>query len=436
MNYRTIILLSLPLIMANISIPLCSLVHSSLMGHLSDSKYLTVNALGITIVNSITYLFYFLRIGTTGVIAQYFGRKEWNSIARVLLQYLLIAFIIGVFLMMLQQLIYYFAIIIFYVSEHLSVILKQYYSIVINAVILILLKYVFLGFFIAVQKPVVILCNTLLSNSISVILSTVLVLRFGYNIHAIAYTIVATEITAIIYYITVSIITLKKNKVDLCAILISPVLRRFKSYNSLLGINTHIFLRSLLLVLSINSFYVFSSYLDKNTLAANSLILECATFLAIFLDALTDTTETLVAKSYINGKKDWHQVIKKSRRCVIITAILLTIVYGSSCHWIIDQLTSIDQVRSIAKQYIIFSVCFPLCAVYSFWLDSICIGLLKTQLMCHAMLKAVVGYIILVLVLWPYGNHGLWLAFLTFFIFRAIALAKPLNKLLLKDNIN
>ena len=430
MNYRTIILFSLPLILANISNPLCGIVHSALMGHLPDSKYLTTSAIGITILNSVTYLFYCLRMGTTGVIVQHFGRAEWESIGRVLVQYLLLALLIGSFLIIVKKPIYNFSVTMFHVSDNLLPYLQQYYNITTKAIVLILVKYVFLGFCIAIQKPKAILFQALLSNSFGIISAIILVLNFGYYIDGIASAIVISEIIAVIYYIIVALEFFRSHRVNLCSIFRSSGFRELKSYHELLTINSHIFLRSLLIILSVDSFYIFSSHLGKSVLAANSLILECAIFLAIFLDALASTTQTLVGQYYGNNKKLWLSVLQKSKHCILIAAMLTTAIYGSFCYWIIDQLTTISHIRSIAKQFVVFSVCFPLCASYSFWLDGVCLGLLKTKWMYQAMFKSAIGYVIIVALLWPFGNYGLWLAFLAFFILRSVTLMCPLNKFL------
>jgi len=74
--HRTIIAIVFPAILANSSAPLVGLVDTWAIGHLPDPTYLAAIGLGSVIFNFILWAFGFLRMGTTGIIAQAKGQHD------------------------------------------------------------------------------------------------------------------------------------------------------------------------------------------------------------------------------------------------------------------------------------------------------------------------------------------------------------------------
>src|SRR5210317_1843848 len=74
--HRTIIAIAFPAILANSSAPMVGLVDTWAIGHLADPAYLAAIGLGSVIFNFIFWAFGFLRMGTTGIIAQAKGKND------------------------------------------------------------------------------------------------------------------------------------------------------------------------------------------------------------------------------------------------------------------------------------------------------------------------------------------------------------------------
>ena len=98
---KEILRLAIPNIISNISIPLLSTVDTMLMGRLSE---LHIGAVGVgaMIFNFIYWNFGFLRMGTTGITAQAFGKKDDSAIMQTLSRALLVALILAVVIFLLQ----------------------------------------------------------------------------------------------------------------------------------------------------------------------------------------------------------------------------------------------------------------------------------------------------------------------------------------------
>ncbi|WP_350624343.1 MATE family efflux transporter, partial [Pseudoalteromonas sp. 24-MNA-CIBAN-0067] len=70
---RQLLALATPMILSNITIPLLGLVDTAVIGHLGQAYYLCGVALGSTIITLMIWLLGFLRMSTTGLVAQAYG---------------------------------------------------------------------------------------------------------------------------------------------------------------------------------------------------------------------------------------------------------------------------------------------------------------------------------------------------------------------------
>ena len=75
-QYKQVLKIAAPIIIANISVPLLGFVDTAVMGHLPHAYYLGAVAVGATIMQFIFWGFGFLRMGTTGLTAQAFGANS------------------------------------------------------------------------------------------------------------------------------------------------------------------------------------------------------------------------------------------------------------------------------------------------------------------------------------------------------------------------
>jgi len=89
--HRRVWLLALPIILSNVTVPLVGAVDTAVMGRLSEPEYIGAVALGASIFSLLFWVFGFLRMGTSGFIAQAFGADDQRQTELVLLRSLFIA---------------------------------------------------------------------------------------------------------------------------------------------------------------------------------------------------------------------------------------------------------------------------------------------------------------------------------------------------------
>ena len=148
-------------------------------------------------------------------------------------------------------------------------------------------------------------------------------------------------------------------------------------YLPFLKLNTNIFIRSLCLLVSMNSFYIFSAKYGNDVLAVNTILIEVSLFIAMFLDALANTTESLVAQAYVeNDQKIFKEVVSKTLLQSLILTFILVLIYTFFKDHIINIFTSLEDVKVQVNKYMLFSILIPLVASFSFWIDGVFVGLL------------------------------------------------------------
>ena len=83
---RRILHLAIPSIVSNITVPLLGLVDVTIVGHLGATAYIGAIAVGGLLFNILYWNFGFLRMGTSGLTSQAYGRKAKDAEIRILVQ--------------------------------------------------------------------------------------------------------------------------------------------------------------------------------------------------------------------------------------------------------------------------------------------------------------------------------------------------------------
>ncbi|MHC5728405.1 MAG: MATE family efflux transporter, partial [Nostoc sp.] len=74
-------------VLSNLMVPLAGLIDVMFLGHLTEIRHLAGVAIATILFNYIYWTFGFLRMGTTGMVAQAIGRKDNQSAVLIGLQH-------------------------------------------------------------------------------------------------------------------------------------------------------------------------------------------------------------------------------------------------------------------------------------------------------------------------------------------------------------
>ena len=98
---KEILRIAIPNIISNITVPIMGIVGTMIAGHLGDSvSTIGALAIGTSIFNFIYWNCSFVRMGTSGLTAQAYGAKDWAECTNMLARALLVAFGLGVLLVL------------------------------------------------------------------------------------------------------------------------------------------------------------------------------------------------------------------------------------------------------------------------------------------------------------------------------------------------
>lgn len=433
--HKKIFLLSLPLILSNIALPFLGLVNTSLIGHLHSSNYLAATGLGVSSITFMCFLFSFFRMSVTGMVAQEKARSNQSKeLALILIRAVVVAFVIIVLLLICKGSILKVFTYIYHMDSHVSQLFVKFYNICIYVFIFAILNYIFVGFFIGVNNTKIVFYSSILMMFSGILLSFILVNIMDMNVIGIAISLVLSSAISTIFLFVKTISYFKSLDIGFKSIYTKNNLLCIDKYTGFLRINSDIFIRSLCLLISINSFYIFSSYFGKDILAANTILVEVAMFVTMFLDAIANVTETFVARAYVlrNISLFKEVLFKTLIQCTVLTIILVIfyIVFNAS---IVNLFTSIPSIKAEINKYMIYSISLPLIASFSYWIDGVFIGMLKTQAMRNSMIISALMYVLSVFILQPYANDGLWISLFVFYIARVVTLTYLLNNLLKRE---
>ena len=99
---RRILRIAIPSIISNITVPLLGLVDVTIVGHMGDAAYIGAIAVGGMLFNILYWNFGFLRMGTSGLTSQAYGRKDRAEEMRVLAQALGVGVVSSLCILLLQ----------------------------------------------------------------------------------------------------------------------------------------------------------------------------------------------------------------------------------------------------------------------------------------------------------------------------------------------
>ena len=421
--------LSIPIFFSNISIPLVGLVDTGLMGHLSSEKFLAAISIATSVITMIFWSFGFLRMGTVGLVAQSFGKKDWNETTLILVRNLFLAFIIGFLIILLKSPILSSIEYFFKTSQDTQILIKQYISIRIISAPAELILYVLTGYYLGLQKTKV---SSLLVSIFcigNIISSSFFVIYFELGIVGAAAGTVLSAYITVIAFLWFNYFQLK-NK-------FSSSLTTIKIFNKkklfqLFDINFNIFIRTILLTFSFLWITYQSSKLGENYLAINTILMQFIMMASFLLDAYAFSTEAVIG--FTIGKKSekyFLQAVTNSFQLSIATGLAISVLYLFSFQFIVSQLTDLDYLRYLVFNYFMWIVIIPPIASLCYQFDGIFIGASQTTEMRNGMIISVVFFIISShFLVGNFGNHGLWLSLLLFMIMRSITLNYYFNRIL------
>lgn len=419
--HRRIWRLAGPIILSNLTIPFLGLVDTAVMGHLPSPEYLGAVALGALVFSYIYWGFGFLRMGTTGLAAQAWGRDNIEETVTVYYRGLALALLLGTIIVLLQVPIIAGSFALTEASQKVEAFGASYVAIRIWGAPAALANYVVLGWFLGLQDARTPLILQIVINGVNIVLDIVFVLGFGWGVEGVAAaTLIAEATGAVLGGLLVWRRIAKFGGVG-------PSVRmvfQWREFKYLIALNADILIRTLCLTTAFALFTAKGAEFNDVILAANAVLLNFLQFTAYGLDGFAHAAEALVGRAKGRGDgREFREAAKTAFVWGAIVSLLMTVFYLAAGRWIIDLLTTIPEVRQSSYTYLVWPALLPILSVWCFVFDGIFLGATRSAALRNAMVLSLVGYVITLWLLAPqWQNHGLWAALSFFMVLRAITL--------------
>jgi MATE family multidrug resistance protein len=394
-------------------------VDTAVVGHLPDARYLAAVTLGATLFSFLYWGFGFLRMGTTGLTSQAAGRRDDEAVRNLLGQSLLLAMVLGVMLIVAGRPLVTLGLWLLDGSEQASLLAAEYAGIRLLSAPAVLANYAILGWFLGQQNSRVTLAIMVLTNGINIALDLLFVVGLGMTSDGVAWATVIADYSGLALGLWLVNHQLKL----LEGRFLRQRLLRLAAYAELFAVNANLFVRTLGLLFAMAFFTAQGAAQGDTVLAANAVLLQFIMLTSYGLDGFAHATESLIGRAIGQANsRVFNDTLRAATHFSLLTAGLATLAFVFGGQALIAVLTSLDDVRDTAAEYLPWMIALPLIAVWCYLLDGVFIGATAIKQMRNSVYAGLILFLGLWWLLQGLGNHGLWLAFLAFFVARSAVL--------------
>lgn len=389
------------------------MVDTAIVGHMGDSKYIAAIALGGTAFSMMYWVFAFLRMSTSGLIAQAYGAGNETLAKDVLRKSLLLAAAIASLILLLQFPLFHGAALLTAARAEALDEFSTYFFTCVWGAPAILLNYSLSGWFIGRQDTRTPMYAAILQNVMNIVLSASFVYLCDMGIRGVALGTVLGAWSGT-FHMTFRIRHLAHSQ------LLHK--RQGIGWGSLFTINRDIFLRTLCLVAVTVYFTRAGSEQTPGILEANAILMQLFIFFSFFIDGFANAGEALSGRFYGAGDE---RGLRESICALFAWGVGIALTFALFCffagQYVLQLLTNHAQVLAVAADYLPWLCIMPLLAFPAFVWDGIYIGLTRSRQMFLSMFFAMLVFFVLWFTLRQFiHNHALWLAFDAYLLMRGL----------------
>jgi multidrug resistance protein, MATE family len=415
-SHRRILTLALPMTLSHVTTPLLGLVDATVIGRLGEAHLLGAVALGAVIFDFVFWSFGSLRMATAGLTAQATGAGNRHEVDLTLARAFLVAGVTGLLLILLQWPIATLAFSMAGASQAVTDALSTYFFIRIWAAPFTLANYMILGSTLGRGRTDLGLLLQVAINVANIVFTMALVLGFGLGIAGAAIGTALAEVLGA----GLGIVVLRRLGSNPLAVTWPEVLHRAAMLQTL-AMNRDIMIRNVALILAFSIFSALGARSGDVTLAANAVLYNMFLIGGYFLDGFATAAETLCGQSIgARDERSFRRAIHLSLGWSLGFGLAVSALFLIGGGFFIDFVSTNPDVRSYARDYLVFAALTPLFGAAAFAFDGIYTGATWTRSMRDLMVIAFIAYGAILLAAGDLGNTALWIALLTFLSARGL----------------
>ena len=415
---RQILKIAVPSIVSNITVPLLGMIDVAIVGHMGDAVYIGAVAVGSMIFNLVYWLFGFLRMGTSGMTAQAFGRRDLSEVTRILVRSTILALAIALMLIVLQVPLRWLMFWLIGPTPDVAPYAADYFRIVIWGAPASLCLFSLMGWYIGMQNTRIPMFISIMQNVVNIIASLCLVYGLGLKIEGVALGTVIAQYAGVL--VSAGLLARYYGKVFWGRR--RSVGRGGGSWGGGFSVNRDIFLRTLCLV-AVNLYFTSAGARQGAViLSVNTVLLQLYLLFSYFMDGFAYAGEALGGRYYgaRNGVA-FRETLRRLFGWMLVVTTAYTLIYITGGMQIVSLLTDEPDVRLTARRYIGWAWLIPAAGCMAFIWDGVFVGITATRGMLLSSFAAALTFFGVYWASVPLlGNHGLWLAQISYLSMRGI----------------
>ncbi|MEM1289158.1 MAG: MATE family efflux transporter [Pseudomonadota bacterium] len=419
-THKSVALIAVPMMFAYLSTPLVGLADTWAIGQLGDATLIGAVAVGSVLFDVLFSSMAFLRMGTTGLVAQAFGAKNNGEETAILFRALIVGLAIGVAALILNQGILSVGLGFIGGSTQVQAAAADYFEIRVLSAPIVFANYVILGYLLGRGQAIAGLVLQTVLNLCNVALNFWFVLGLSWGVAGVAWASVASETVALLAGLSFLALQLVRFRLPSRA----QVFQR-RAFVKMFSVNRDILIRSLALLFAYATFTRFSAQQGEVILAANVILQKLFLVASYFLDGLATAAEQLAGRAL--GARRKPAFVRAVKLCTLWSFLLagaITALYVAFGAEYLTLMTQSEPVRMAGGTYLLLACLTPLIAVGAVVLDGVFIGATWSKDMRNMMLLSLGAYLASAFTLTPlHGNTGLWISLLIFLGMRGITLS-------------
>jgi len=440
---REILRLAIPSILANITIPLVGIVDTAIVGHLSDAAAIGGIAIGTMLFDLLYWNFGFLRVGTSGLTAQAYGRsplqlpheggekgiKVPDECRKILMQSLSVACLAALAIWAIQWFFVTAVLAVVPCSAEVADVARRYFFIRIWAAPFTLMLMAFKGWFIGMQDTRSPMAVDILVNVVNMAASYILAFYTSQGILGVAWGTVIAQMSGFLLAEAIMIVRYPDARVyqtleEWRAIMRWPELRR------MMKLNGNLFIRSLCFMVVYVGFSMLASRHGDVELAVSSILMKLFMFFSFFVDGFAYAGEALVGKALgevqgdkVQSTKGISIIVKTLFNWSIGVGVLFTLIYAVAGDESIAVMTNDVSVLKAAPKYMGWLIAMPIVSAIAFMWDGVYVGATAGKPIRNAMIWAAVGFVVAYVMTYRFvGAQALYIAYFAHLIARVVYL--------------
>ena len=435
-----ILRLAIPSILANITIPLVGVVDTAIVGHIANATYIGGIAIGTMLFDLLYWNFGFLRVGTSGMTAQAYGRGDRVECARLLGQSVSIALIGAILLWVIQWLFVTAVLAIVPCSAEVASFAREYFCVRIWAAPATLSLMAFKGWFIGMQDTVSPMITDIVVNVVNMVVSYILAVYTPMGAMGVAYGTVVAQLTGLLLALILCLVKYRIIVQEVWKILSDKAIRLLgdQEMKRFMSLNGNLFIRSLCFMVVYVGFTSLASKYGDVELAVSTIMMKLFMLFSYFVDGFAYAGEALVGKEFGYRKSDIGNRVSSISRVVRLlfawslgVGVLFTIIFAVWSGDFYRAMTSDTTVLSRLADYTGWLIAMPIVSTLAFMWDGVYAGATAGKQIRNAMIYAASGFVLCyVTTYWCLGIQGLYIAYFAHLVARVLYLTLAWKKVL------